>query len=566
MIKQSTYKILLLTLALIATYTNIQAQVLKDETTQRLVEQVDEQGIFFTDRNIYLSGEPIWISAFVLINNSFAHPATGEVLYVQLIDATGKIISKAKFPVEGNHCQSALIIPEETLSGACALYAYTNYQRNLPADIQFHIPITIVNPDYTLPSSESSVGHSANATAETKTLKVATNKQIYAPREEVQMTIANFGNRLTEVCVAVVPEGTSSNPLPLKNEVKNSGQPEEFFMVPDIRGVSISGQVNNKDDHQPVADAEVYMAVMGADPLLHISKTKAGGVFLFSLDGLSNMRQVFINTKNTAEVPLEIRVNNDFATNLPLPEHAFAIDTSSAELLQQMFINRQVSQVFDANKVASSVPQRNPFPLFGKFDIVVRPDDYISLASLTEVFYEIVPPVSIRSHGNRKSFVVANYTTNEVQPNDLLLLDGVPVFDVEKVLAISPANIESISVINQTYYLGDQRLNNVISIQTKTGDFGGYIFPENAVFLEYQTYSPQILFNAPSYQTDLLKSSTLPDFRTTLLWHPQLLLPADASQKISFYTADNKGTFRVWVRGVAADGTIVATSSVIQVK
>jgi hypothetical protein len=566
MIKQSTYKILLLTLVFIAIYTNIQAQVLMDETTRKLVEQVDEQCIFFTDRNIYLPGEPILISAFVLINNSFAHPATGQVLYVQLIDATGKIISKAKFHLEDNHCHSALMIPEETLSGACALYAYTNYQRNFPMDNRAHIPITIVNPDYTLPTSESSVRKYTSVPPETKTLNVTTDKQTYAPREEVQLTIENLSNGLTEVCVAVVPEGTSSNPLPRKNEEKSSGQPEDIFMVPDIRGVSISGQVIDKSTHQPVADAEVYLAVMGTDPLLHISKTEPGGVFLFSLDGLSEMRQVFINTKNTAEVPLEIRVNNDFATNLPLPEHAFAIDTSLAELLQQMYVNRQVSQVFDMTTVASAAPRRNFFPLFGKFDIVVHPDDFISLASLTEVFYEIVPPVSIRSHGNRKSFVVANYTTNEVQPNDLLLLDGVPVFDVEKVLAISPANIESISVINQTYYLGDQRLNNVLSIQTKTGDFGGYIFPENAVFLEYQIYSQQILFNAPQYDTDSLKASALPDFRTTLFWQPQLLLQAAASQNISFYTAGNTGTFRVWVRGVAADGTIVATSSIIRVK
>jgi hypothetical protein len=566
MIRLLKNKILLLTLALIAVCTNIPAQVVPDDNSRKLMQQVREQCVFFTDRNIYFTGEPVWFSAFVLINNSFANPATGEVLYFELIDDAGKIISKAKFPVEANHCHSALLIPDETLSGAYSLHAYTNYQRNFPPQSWYHIPLTIVNPDYTLPASKAPDQNLEQAVPETKNLKIGTEKQTYHSRDHVQMTIENTGNQPMEICLAVTLEGTSSNPLPLKNDQKNSGQPEEYFMVPDIRGVSISGLIRQKDNHQPVENVEVFMAVLGADPLLHITKTLPGGTFLFSLDGLSGSHEVFINARNTTNIPLEIRINNDFATSLPVSPIAFSIDTSSAELLQQMFVNRQVGQVYDVNKATDLSQQRNPFPLFGKFDIVVRPDDFISLASLTEVFYEIVPPVSIRNRGNSKYFMVVNNITNEMQPNDLLVLDGVPVFDVDKVLGISPANIESISVINQTYYLGDFRLNNIISIQTKTGDFGGYVFPENAVFVEYQTYSPHYLFNAPRYDTDSLKASHLPDFRTTIFWQPRMTLSSGESQSIDFYTGDNAGTFQVWVRGVSADGTIVTTSSSIRIK
>ena len=85
-------------------------------------------------------------------------------------------------------------------------------------------------------------------------------------------------------------------------------------------------------------------------------------------------------------------------------------------------------------------------------------DDYIQLPSLSEVFIELVPGVQPVTRNKKRSLT---FNGNVAKQNfigsfdPLILLDQVPVYDLEKLLALSPQKLYSIEAVNELYYLGD---------------------------------------------------------------------------------------------------------------
>jgi hypothetical protein len=127
---------------------------------------------------------------------------------------------------------------------------------------------------------------------------------------------------------------------------------------------------------------------------------------------------------------------------------------------------------------------------------------------------------------------------------------------VDELLKIPPVNIERIDVINRPYYLGDHLLSGIVSIKTKTGDFGGYRFPQQSIFLEYQTSTKSKSFFEPQYADERVKKSSVPDFRTTLYWNPKEET-AKPRSSLSFYTSDARGEYDVVVNGISSKGKIL---------
>ena len=541
-------------------------QIKSDEINQRFIEQIDEQVVSFTDRNLYLSGEQIWFSAIVLINDKVVNQNLSEILFAELFDRNTKRIASAKFLIEENLCQGSLQIPPETLSGAYFIRFYTKYQRNRSSDKFATIPLTIINPELTLPSSDKSsssgenIEHFAN-----DGIKLKTDASKYEPRSLVNMEVNLPENFDGYYCISVARNGAI--------KPKNNTLPEDLsfkidsnFMVPDVRGLSLSGFVRDKQSSKPMSNVPVYLTAFDRNNLFHISKTKSNGSFLFALNRMQGKADVFLSIDPSTHPNTEVLINNDFSGQFAtFPEHHFLIDSSYKDLLAEMLVNFETKKLFSENDPLSEQPFMAVTNLPTNYDFSINLNDFIDLSSLHEVFYEIVPPVSIKSNKSGKYLAVANYQTQQVSRADLIILDDVPVFNADELLKISPANIATIDVINRPYYLGDNLLNSIVSVKTKTGDFGGYKFPSQSIFLEYQALSKSQLFTSPDFSSEELKQNPFPDFRTTLFWHPFDVIKT-ANSSLSFYTSDGKGEYDIVVKAISKNGEIISGSTSVVVE
>ena len=56
----------------------------------------------------------------------------------------------------------------------------------------------------------------------------------------------------------------------------------------------------------------------------------------------------------------------------------------------------------------------------------------------------------------------------------LILLDGIPVFDVDKIIAYDPLKVRKLEVVAARYYRGPINAYRIVSLTTYSGDLPGF--------------------------------------------------------------------------------------------
>ncbi|MBC3786070.1 TonB-dependent receptor plug domain-containing protein [Spirosoma utsteinense] len=111
---------------------------------QRPIEKV----YLHTDRDIYLTGETIWIKGYLFNGNSHVADTVSRVLYVELVDpAARKIRQRLQLRVTDSYAPGQLSLPDSISAGTYQLRAYTSYMRNEPDDYFYTKTLTILQPD-----------------------------------------------------------------------------------------------------------------------------------------------------------------------------------------------------------------------------------------------------------------------------------------------------------------------------------------------------------------------------------------------------------------------------------
>lgn len=113
-----------------------------------------EQINLSTDKDIYLSGETIWFTANISLENS--KEAMSKVIYIELFNKNKSLIIKRKFNVIDDLVQGTIDIPNEFLSEVYYLRAYTLYNKNFPVERFYVSALQIINPKKGIPFKEES--------------------------------------------------------------------------------------------------------------------------------------------------------------------------------------------------------------------------------------------------------------------------------------------------------------------------------------------------------------------------------------------------------------------------
>ena len=111
---------------------------------------------------------------------------------------------------------------------------------------------------------------------------------------------------------------------------------------------------------------------------------------------------------------------------------------------------------------------------------------------MQEVFFELIPGVSIRSEKRGYQITIRDLNGGRLLEDPLLLIDGVVIRDPGIISRIDPQLVKKIDIIKSRYVLGDYIFQGVINLITFRGD---------------------------------IRNSHVPDFRNTLYWDMLRLNP-----------------------------------------
>ncbi len=177
-------------------------------------------------------------------------------------------------------------------------------------------------------------------------------------------------------------------------------------------------------------------------------------------------------------------------------------------------------------------------------------DNYTRFTTMEEVLREYVTEVSVVRHHGKYHLRVAGQGTFLEDP--LILLDGIPVFDADKLIAIDPLAIRKLEVITNRYYYGPVSMEGIVSFTSYKGNLAGMEIDPHTLVVDYEGLQMQRIFYSPVYDTESQLKSRLADFRNLLFWSPSV--NANDKNAVSFYTSDQEGQYIGLVQGIAANG------------
>lgn len=344
-------------------------------------------------------------------------------------------------------------------------------------------------------------------------------------------------------------------------EINNSQKNLQY--LPEIRSASISGYVKNTTDNTGIEGTKVLLSYVGQQAQIHVNETQEDGYFIFSLEKYDSNQDLFLCTfdENPGQ---KILINSDFSNNYPKLNKIYPdIDTTDQRLLEELFINHQLEAMNQKND-PELFSSENTYKLgFGTPDISIRLEDYIDLPSMEVVLNEIVPYVKVRKRKGNYRLTILDSETGLTYENHLILVDNIPLDNVNELMQIRPAMVEQVDVINRTYVIGDFTFQGILMVKTYTENFGGITLPMDAVFIKYPL-AAETPFEYTYVPDETSNKMIHTDHRNVLLWEPTVLVKG--SSTLSFYTSDHLSSYQIQVNGVSSDGRLVYGQTEIEVK
>ena len=332
---------------------------------------------------------------------------------------------------------------------------------------------------------------------------------------------------------------------------KESGR----LQLPEIRDLSISGIIKNKTTGESIEGIRIYASVLSNQPQLHSYKSDKNGEFVFSLNQLEGIKDVGLTIDNSDSLDVEIVVFNDFCRRFPVfKSFPLQIDSSHKTMLEEVYRNQQIAYKFKEVVLSNEFYiDTLPFP-FQDVQTSIVLADFIELPTMQEVFNEIVTYVNVRKRGGRFYLNVLNSTTKTLYNRPLILIDNLPVFNIDELMKIKPSLVEKIEVITKPYTLGEMNFKGIVMIKTKTDNFAGMKLPEETVFLKYQTATLLAKQVFPSFETSSFATNQ-PYFSNTIFWNTSIIQNQNALKK-QFFTSDETGVFEVFIKVINSRGFV----------
>lgn len=336
--------------------------------------------------------------------------------------------------------------------------------------------------------------------------------------------------------------------------------------LPEYRGHIVSGKILDINSSQPVQGITAYLSTPDKKIHPYVTYSTADGHILFETNNFIGNKKLIAQTgtyESTTRIEIESPFSKEFSTTkipfLKLSEH-------SKESLTERTISMQAEDIFYRGRVKNQLPLADSSAFYGNPSERYRLDDYTRFPVMEEVMREYVKGVRVRKKDDQFIFKLLNTPKNLVFENEpLILLDGVAVFNTNKMMAMDPVKIKSIDVVTNQYYYGRFTFDGIVSYRTYQGDLGGFQFDPATVIIDYEGLQSQKEFFSPRYETTAERQSRLPDMRNLLHWAPNLTIN-NKSQSIEFYSSDQPGTYQAVIQGISQSGKPIYQTHTFEVK
>ncbi|WP_276372516.1 hypothetical protein [Chryseolinea sp. H1M3-3] len=337
--------------------------------------------------------------------------------------------------------------------------------------------------------------------------------------------------------------------------------------LPEYRGHLIRGTVQNTDGIA-AQSIPVYLSTPGKNVQLYTARSKSNGQVQFEMKDFWGPKKIIVQTNTEEDSTFQIKIHSPYADEFGSNKLSqFSLPEALSKNLLRRSIAMQVQDVYYGESVNTKPMLVDSTAFYGKASETYYLDDYTRFPVMEEVMREYVPGVMVRKRKDGFHFLVLdNVRKSMFRDNPLVLLDGIPVFDLDKIMAFDPTRVKKLEVITHRYFLGPLNFPGIVSYTTYTGDLAGFELNPNTVALDYEGLQRERVFYSPEYQNQKQRESRLPDRRNLLYWNPSITLDKDGKHQLDFFTSDLTGDYTIVVEGLTNKGYSGSTTNSFVVK
>lgn len=323
--------------------------------------------------------------------------------------------------------------------------------------------------------------------------------------------------------------------------------------LPERYGEVITGQIINADINM-VSKVKVYASSPGKRFHFYTATTDSIGNFNISTNQLYGANEMVLQKDYLADTTSQIKLNTPFFGEYN--KFPVATQLSVPKRIKEGIFNSQIQRIYSTEEsVVKPYLDTNNF--YGKPDKSYNLEEYTKFNSIEEVLREYVSEVQVAKRQKRFQFrILGKYDYPEDNP--LVLIDGLPYFDLDKLVSLNPNSIEKLEIIRDKYYYNGNFYDGILSFFSKENITIDEIkLNPKAIVIDYQGLQLRRQFYSPVYGSNEAISK-VPDFREALYWNPNIAVDKNGNSSVSFYTSDITGKYIGSLQGLSADGTPLA--------
>jgi hypothetical protein len=333
-----------------------------------------------------------------------------------------------------------------------------------------------------------------------------------------------------------------------------------FEFIPEREGLVIDGKTTDVSGN-PAQNIDVTLTVPGEKFQLADARTDTSGKLLFNVRKFYGTDNIIIKADSNYKTTIASSFSNKFS---PQAFSSFTIPAQWKEQVLFRSINMQADNAYlaDEKQHAYSYDAEDTSLFYGMPDKRYNLDDYTRFTTMEEVMREYVIEVHVKKEGDEFQYRAFDALTKTFSDNaPLVLVDGMPVSDINRIIQFDPLKIKKLDVVARQYYFGNIVADGIVSYTTYHGDLADFPLNAGEVVVKFDGLQHEREFYAPVYDTDEKIKDHLPDVRNVLYWLPEIKTGADGKTSFSFYTSNLTGKFACVIQGITVDG--LAGSNII---
>jgi hypothetical protein len=529
--------------------------VMQDSYGQNDFPGIREQIYIHFDQNTYITGETCWFRVHLRQkeNNNSQPSQLSKVVYLEFIDNAGQPAIQKKIKINNGAGEGSIYLPIALSSGNYAVRAYTSWMRNFPETNWFNDYITIINPFVGGGSTNvSTITSSANVDVEPIELNFPST---VATRSIINWSMNIDSTKMPaqlSMSVYRIDSLDREKNMSINSDISNA--PTKTTFLAETSGPVLEVESRTGGSALP-GKSLVYLSIKGSSEWLYGAKS-AGTKTSFAIPNVHGERDIIIQSQ-PGTIHTVVSPFADEKANLTLP--SLMLKSSWQNDIIQRSTYMQVRNIFNVSEIRTKHSEGN---FYDNPDERYILDQFTRFPLMEEVFREIIKGVQLRKRKEEFHLSTLNSATKTFFNDDaLILLDGTPMFNANKIMSIDPLLIESIDVITSRYVIGPTVFNGIIHLRSYKRDMAA-VTPEGATIGKYHGLLVEQPFLSPDYSKPV--PSNQPDFRQLLHWQTFDIVSGGAYRG-SFYSSDLTGVYRIVVNGITSDGQFLHATSTISI-